>query len=243
MRVPWGIGHSVAHPMPVDAAQRQEERSVRDRETIRAIYDEVAPAYAAALPDLRAEQPLDRALLRVLAEEVQEAGGDRVLDAGCGTGRMLGPLQELGLRAVGIDLSPAMLAEARSAMPGAELHVADLAELPFDDASSDGVVAWYSLIHHDVSSLHDALAELARVTRDDGRLLTAFHAGTGQAPGARAYGTAHTMPKHLREPVEIAEMLHRTGWATTAAIRREPVHERHPQGFVMARRRPRRSDD
>ena len=103
MRVPWGIGHSVAHPMPVDAAQRQEERSVRDRETIRAIYDEVAPAYAAALPDLRAEQPLDRALLRVLAEEVQEAGGDRVLDAGCGTGRMLGPLQELGLRAVGID--------------------------------------------------------------------------------------------------------------------------------------------
>ena len=51
MRVPWGIGHSVAHPMPVDAAQRQEERSVRDRETIRAIYDEVAPVYAAALPD------------------------------------------------------------------------------------------------------------------------------------------------------------------------------------------------
>lgn len=216
---------------------------MRHRETIRAIYDEVAPAYAAALPDLRAEQPLDRALLRALAEEVQEAGGDRVLDAGCGTGRLLGPLQELGLRVVGADLSPAMIAEARSSLPGAELHVADLAELPFDDASFDGVVAWYSLIHHDASSLHAALAELARVARDDGRLLTAFHAGTGQAPGARAYGTAHTMPKHLRESAEIADILHRTGWTTTATMHREPVHEQHPQDFVMARRRPRRSDD
>lgn len=216
---------------------------MRDRETIRAIYDEVAPAYAAALPDLRAEQPLDRALLRVLAEEVQEAGGDRVLDAGCGTGRMLGPLQELDLRIVGVDLAPGMIAEARSAMPEAELHIADLAELPFDDATFDGVVAWYSLIHHDASSLDDALAELARVTRDDGSLLAAFHAGTGQAPGARAYGTGHTIPKHLRETSEITDMLHRTGWTTTAAIRREPVHEQHPQGFVMARRRPRHSDD
>jgi ubiquinone/menaquinone biosynthesis C-methylase UbiE len=213
------------------------------REIIRAIYDEVAPAYAAALPDLRAEQPLDRALLRVLAEEVREAGGDRVLDAGCGTGRLVGPLQELGLRVVGADLSPAMVAEARSAMPEAEFHVADLAELPFDDESFDGVVAWYSLIHHDASSLHAALAELARVVRDDGRLLTAFHAGTGQAPGVRAYGTAHTMPKHLREAAEIADMLHRTGWTTTATMRREPVHEQHAQGFVMARRRPSRSDD
>lgn len=221
------------------------------REIIRAIYDEVAPAYAAALPDLRAEQPLDRALLRVLAEEVREAGGDRVLDAGCGTGRLVGPLQELGLRVVGADLSPAMVAEARSAMPEAEFHVTDLAELPFEDESFDGVVAWYSLIHHDASSLHAALAELARVVRDDGRLLTAFHAGMGQAPGVRAYGptglraygTPHTMPKHLREAAEIADMLHRTGWTTTATMRREPVHEQHPQGFVMARRRPSRSDD
>ena len=49
---------------------------MRHRETIRAIYDEVAPAYAAALPDLRAEQPLDRALLRALAGLDPLEGGE-----------------------------------------------------------------------------------------------------------------------------------------------------------------------
>lgn len=211
---------------------------MHDREVIRGIYDEVATAYARALPDLRAEQPVDRALLRAFGEEAATGGG-HVLDAGCGTGRLLGPLRDLGLSVVGVDISSAMIAEARRMAPDVELHVADLAELPFDDGRFDGIVAWYSLIHHDEPSLNEALSELARATRDHGALLTAFHVGEGPAPGPRAYGTEHTMPKHLRQPEEIAEILERTGWTTTEIVRRDPVHERHPQGFVRARRRPR----
>lgn len=45
------------------------------------------------------------------------------------------------------------------------------------------------------------------------------------------------MPQHLRRPDEITDVLNRTGWTTTAAIRREPVPAEHPQGFVAARRR------
>lgn len=64
--------------------------------------------------------------------------GARVLDAGCGTGRVTARLAELGYDAVGCDADPAMIEVARRETPGLDLRVADLATLdlgaedPFD---------------------------------------------------------------------------------------------------------------
>jgi SAM-dependent methyltransferase len=64
--------------------------------------------------------------------------GSRVLDAGCGTGRVALRLAELGYDCVGIDLDPSMLEVARSRGPELHWYEADLAsfelpgELPFD---------------------------------------------------------------------------------------------------------------
>src|SRR3954471_16523979 len=58
--------------------------------------------------------------------------GSRVLDAGCGTGRVMIRLAELGYDCVGVDLDPSMLAVARKAAPGLPWIRADLAE--FDPA-------------------------------------------------------------------------------------------------------------
>ncbi|MEU9385462.1 class I SAM-dependent methyltransferase [Streptomyces sp. NPDC048279] len=53
--------------------------------------------------------------------------GARVLDAGCGTGRVMIRLAELGYDCVGVDLDASMLAVARQQAPGLAWHQADLA--------------------------------------------------------------------------------------------------------------------
>jgi SAM-dependent methyltransferase len=69
--------------------------------------------------------------------------GARVLDAGCGTGRVMIRLAELGYDCVGVDLDPSMLAVARQAAPGLHWIQADLAE--FDPAAVD-VAADFDLV-------------------------------------------------------------------------------------------------
>jgi SAM-dependent methyltransferase len=63
--------------------------------------------------------------------------GSRILDAGCGTGRVAIRLAELGYECVGIDNDESMLAVARTAAPDLDWRSADLANLgdlgkPFD---------------------------------------------------------------------------------------------------------------
>ena len=57
------------------------------------------------------------------------AGPSRILDAGCGTGRVGVRLAELGHAVIGVDSDPAMVEQARVEAPDLEWHVADLADL------------------------------------------------------------------------------------------------------------------
>ncbi|MEO5876139.1 MAG: class I SAM-dependent methyltransferase [Streptosporangiaceae bacterium] len=77
-------------------------------------------ALAAAGQDLHGEAALCAALV---------PPGSRVLDAGCGTGRVAIRLAELGYDCVGADLDASMLAEARRAAPDQVWIETDLADL------------------------------------------------------------------------------------------------------------------
>lgn len=109
------------------------------------LYDTVADSYARLLPDASFEAAEDLAMIaRFTALLPSDA---RVLDAGCGTGRMQPVLRELlpAHRATGADLSEEMLRHARAAHPGTRFDRAPLAALPYRDGSLDGVLAWYSI--------------------------------------------------------------------------------------------------
>jgi SAM-dependent methyltransferase len=74
--------------------------------------------------------PLDAALLR------RHVGAGRILDFGCGYGRLLAELQAHGFRdLVGADASEAMVARARRIVPGVPLHVAGELPIPEPDGS------------------------------------------------------------------------------------------------------------
>ena len=105
--------------------------------------------------------------------------GLTVLDAGCGSGRYLRELNDRGARAIGMDLSPAMLARARETT--ARITRADLRALPFDAMSIDLVVCGLAL--GDVAEIELALTEIARVLRPGGCVIYSVVHPAGEAAG------------------------------------------------------------
>jgi SAM-dependent methyltransferase len=92
--------------------------------------------------------------------------GQRILDAGCGDGQVLGALAE-GNVLVGMDFSPAMAAGA--ARRGLRPVGGDLLRLPFRAASFDVVVCAEALSC--LTRPEDAVPGLAALVRPGGRLL------------------------------------------------------------------------
>ncbi|MFC7740418.1 class I SAM-dependent methyltransferase [Nocardiopsis composta] len=93
--------------------------------------------------------------------------GERVLDAGCGTGEHAARLREAGAAVVGVDASPEMIGRARSRFPGLDLRVADLRSLGlggFDAVLSNAVLHW-------IPEADRAAASLAAALRPGGRLV------------------------------------------------------------------------
>ena len=117
-------------------------------EELRAAHDVLAEFYAVRLAGALDRMPLERALLGLFCDLTLAADlGSSVADVGCGTGRLAPYLAGRGLRPRGFDLSPGMIQVARRDHPGFGFDVADLRELPVEDASLAGVVCWYSLMY------------------------------------------------------------------------------------------------
>jgi SAM-dependent methyltransferase len=76
--------------------------------------------------DSRVLEPVEILLLA----RYREKFSGRVLDVGCGAGRILGYLLSLGADAVAIDIAPAMVERCRQRFPGADVRVGDLETLP-----------------------------------------------------------------------------------------------------------------
>ena len=128
------------------------------------------------------------------------------LDTACGTGRYAGFLAGRGLRVVGVDGSPDMLARARTRVPRGEFLVGDLHRLPVADAGVDLVVCGLALTH--VPALEPVLAEFARVLRPGGTVAALWNrdddsvewvAGANAAIGLRPNpggSSVSTFPEH-----------------------------------------------
>ncbi len=110
--------------------------------------------------------------------------GSRVLDAGCGPGRVGGYLHEAGHTVVGVDVDPVLIAAAEQDHPGPTWITHDLAELdlpahgipePFDVVVSAGNVMGFLA----PSTRAAVLRNLHDHTADDGRVIIGYGAGRG----------------------------------------------------------------
>ncbi|MFS4488542.1 class I SAM-dependent methyltransferase [Dietzia kunjamensis] len=139
----------------------------------REAYARRAGEYIDHLGAISTVHPADLELVTRWARQV----GGPVLDAGCGPGHWTAHLAEAGVDVGGVDGVSEFVDHARAAHPGCRFEQADLEALPLGDASISGVLAWYSLIHHQPEGIGVPLAEFTRVLRLGGQLLLGFFHG------------------------------------------------------------------
>jgi len=145
-------------------------RPAGETERIRSIWDREAPRYD------RQMRVMERLLFGDGRAWVCSQATGEVLEVAVGTGRNFAFYPD-GVRLIGIDLSPAMLAIARARARrlglDVELLEGDAQALAFPDASFDTVVCTLSLCN--IPDPRQAIAEMKRVLRPGGRLLLLDH--------------------------------------------------------------------
>jgi SAM-dependent methyltransferase len=103
-------------------------------------------------------------------------GDGPVLDLGCGQGRHLALLAERGLRAIGLDLSPALLAIARAQNPRGELVRADMRAIPLAARSCSAVLSLFTAFGYfgDARANAPVATEVGRVLQPAGHWFLDF---------------------------------------------------------------------
>lgn len=138
-------------------------------------YDAVSREYAERFKDEMDDKPFDRDCLDRLAREVGGLGP--ICDMGCGPGQIARYLHRKGVKSLGVDLSPNMVAEAQRLNPEIHFHQGDMLSLPDEDNVWGGIAAFYCIIHIPREQIVDALCEMKRVLKPGGFLLVTFHIG------------------------------------------------------------------
>jgi SAM-dependent methyltransferase len=193
-------------------------------------YSRRAAEYTELFGSMGAVHPSDRQLVSTWAEGVEGP----VIDAGCGPGHWTNFLTEQGLAARGVDLVPEFIERARSTYPAIPFTVGSLNSFDSDPGSFGGVLSWYSLIHHEPSTIRVPLREFSRVLTSDGVLLIGFFEG----PFVEKF--AHAVAPAYRWPVsDLSDELKAVGFDIVESHLRKTTGQR-PQAAIVARHRPAR---
>ncbi len=107
-------------------------------------------------------------LAQALLDAVQPFAGQRVLEAGSGTGGLSAALAQRGALVTLLDIVPACV---KVRAPGTHGVVGDLFRLPHRDASFDCVFNSGVMEHFEPDAFARGMAEMSRVLKPGGRLL------------------------------------------------------------------------
>ena len=203
------------------AAEEQHRHNILDQ------FTRQAEPFAQAM----ARSP--RESLSLLLDGAGVTASDTALDVACGPGIVTCALASVARHAIGIDLVPAMIEQARKrqmemGLENIDWRLGDVARLPFRDAVFSLVVTRYSF-HHFLEPRR-VLEEMARVCRPGGRVGVAD--ATPEAGKATAYDELETLrdPSHTRAlPLEQLQAL-ATGLPLTLVRHNRLSPARRPRG-------------
>ena len=208
-------------------ATRLNTRDAADK--VRASYDIVAERYALELADEMVARPFERGMLLAFSELVRLVGPGVVGDVGCGPGHISKHLASLGVATTGIDISVAMIEQAKSKFPDGDFRVASMLRLPVESGSWIGAVARYATLHCNSDDRMQTFRELARCVQSGGYLTHSFYESAPDQPVGSVYhlqswfGMKVDLFTYFVSIEDAASELDRAGFEVVAALVREPM--------------------
>ena len=149
-------------------------------------------------PAIKRREDLD-----LLISITQASKADTVLDVACSPGIVVCAFAAVVGRAVGIDITPAMIEQARrlqaeKKLSNVEWRIGDIASLPFEDASFSVVVSRFAF--HHLNNPLQVLREMKRVCKKGGQVLLADTVASPVAQQAAAFDQMERLrdPSHVR---------------------------------------------
>jgi SAM-dependent methyltransferase len=174
------------------------------RELIRDQFTKQAIPFSTA-PGIRDEEAL-----ALLIDAVAAGPDDVVLDVACGPGLVVGAFARVARRAVGVDVTPAMLARAGAladehGLRNVEWVLADAPPLPMADASFSVVVSRFAF--HHLADPAAVLADMKRACRPGGRIAVVDLLASSDPAKATAMNAMERLrdPSHVRA-LDLAEL-------------------------------------
>jgi SAM-dependent methyltransferase len=196
---------------------------------IRTSYDIVAERYANELADEMIARPIERGIFLAFSELVRGLGDGICGEVGCGPAHIAKHLTSLGLRMVGIDISVAMIEQARKRFPEGEVFVASMFELPVPSGAWLGAASIWATLHCNAADRMRSFREIQRVVRPGGYFLHSFYVSApDQAEGStyhlqKWFGFAVDLPTYFVSIEDGAAEMDKAGFDVMAALVREPM--------------------
>ncbi len=157
----------------MSADARSRSGNTVPEENVASMFDSIAPVYDRMNTIMTAG--LDGGWRKAAVRATRLTRGGKALDVACGTGKLTCALASVvgpEGRAVGLDLAPAMLEEARRAcgdLAGVEFVAGNALALPFEAGTFDATTIAFGL--RNLSDFGAGFAEMARVVRPGGRVV------------------------------------------------------------------------
>lgn len=209
-----------------------------DPASIRADYDRIAEDYARKIYGELEHKPFDRELLTRFAGALEGRGV--ICDMGCGPGHVARYLRDAGADALGLDLSPQMVAEARRLNANIPFREGNMLALDLEDASLAGITAFYAIVNIPAGSLPTAFGEMYRVLEPGGLLLLAFHIGDDVIHPEHLWGKLVGMEFYELQPTRVSASLADAGFVVEEVIEREPygpeIEYQSRRAYMFARK-------
>jgi ubiquinone/menaquinone biosynthesis C-methylase UbiE len=177
-------------------------------------------------------------LLTRFAARVKGQGA--ICDMGCGPGHIARFLHDAGTNVFGLDLSSRMIEEARRLNPEISFRQGNMLALDLPDASLAGIAAFYAIVNLPREALPQVFREMARVLKQDGLLLLAFHIGDETLHRDEWLDRPISLDFSFFPPQAIQRDLEVAGLTVEEVIEREPyapeVEHQSRRAYIFARK-------